>query len=369
MRQCGLVRLCGSGCWARSACGTRAKRPPCRPRLRVLLCALLVRPGRVVPVTELAEAVWGAGHPDAAEVTLRSYVKRLRQALGPAGARIATRSPGYQIEVAEDELDILRFASLVRAGGAAVRTSAWQPASDLLHEALGLWRGAPLADVASDVLHRTEVPRLDQLRLQAMEWRIEADLNLDHPDAVVPGLQALTEDHPFREHFHGQLMVALCRCGRQAEALAAYQAARRVLVDELAAEPGPQLQRLHQRILAGDPALAGETGGSARPAAAAPPPAGAVVPRQLPAAVRHFTGRAAELAVLDGLLAETGSPGGAVVISAIGGTAGVGKTALAVHWAQRVSRLFPRRAAVSEPARLRPASRAAGAAGGDPSVP
>jgi len=311
------------------------------PRLRVLLAALLVHAGRVVPVTDLAEALWRPDHLATPEVTMRSYIKRLRQIMGPSGARIITRNPGYQIEVAEDELDLLRFSSLLRAGRTAVRTSAWQSASDLLNEGLGLWRGAPLADIASDVLQKNEVPRLEQLRLQALEWRIDADLSIGHLDALVPELQALTKDHPFREGFHGQLMLALCRCGRHAEALAAYQAARSVLVEELGAEPGPQLQWLHQRILAGDPALAWGTCGYTRHASAELRQAGAVVPRQLPAGVRHFAGRVAELAALDGLLAETNSPGGAVVISAIGGMAGVGKTALAVHWAHRVAERFP----------------------------
>ena len=300
------------------------------PRLRVVLAALLVQAGRAVPVSELAEAVWDGAPAPAAQVTLRSYVMRLRQLLGPAGARIVTRDAGYLIEVSQDELDLLRFDCLFRAGDAAIRERAWQAASDLLTEALGLWRGAALADIASEELRRSEVPRLEQLRLQALEWRVEADLNLGHPGGLVPELQALAARHPLRERFHAQLMIALYRCGRQAEALAAYQAARQVLIEELAAEPGPDLRQLHQRLLAGDPGLASPCGES-----------GPAVPRQLPPAVGHFTGRARELRMLTQFLAQTGEAGSAVIISAIGGTAGVGKTALAVQWAHQVAGRFP----------------------------
>ena len=303
-------------------------------RHRVLLAALLIRAGQVLSVDELAEAVWDGEPPAGARVTLRSYVKRLRRVLGPAlGPRIIARGPGYLIDAGDAEVDLKRFEVLCLAAGRALGAGAWQEASDLLAAALGLWRGTPLADVRSHVLQRLEVPRLEQLRLQAAEWQIEAGLNLGHHGQLVPGLQALIAQHPLRERFHAQLMLALHRCGRPAEALAAYRQARAVLVGELGVEPGPELRQLHQRILASDPALAA-------PAARAP----AAVPRQLPAAVSHFAGRQGELAALTALLKRPGGATGthaAVVISAIGGTAGVGKTALAVHWGHQVAEHFP----------------------------
>jgi Bacterial transcriptional activator domain len=191
------------------------------------------------------------------------------------------------------------------------------------------------------------VPRLEQLRLQALEDGAEADLRLGRQDRLIPELRELAAQHPVRERFHGQLMEALARAGRQAEALEAYRQARRVLVAELGIEPGPQLRLLHQQILNGDPALAappnGPGGPPQAPAPAADPassPAG--VPRELPGTAAHFTGREGELAVLAGLLDRGGEQTpGTVVISAIGGTAGVGKTALAVHWAHQVADRFP----------------------------
>ncbi len=303
-------------------------------RQRVLLAALLVRAGRAVPADELAEIVWDGSVPPGSATTLRTYVKRLRQVLGPqAGARVVTRYPGYLLDAAEDEVDLLRFARLCRDGGAAVRDGAWAEASAVLDQALGLWRGAPLADVPAQALRREEGPRLDQLRLQAVEWHMDAGLQLGQDSELVHELQSLAAAHPLREHFHAQLMLALYRCGRRAEALAVYRHARQVLVDELGAEPGAELRELHQRMLASDPALA-VPGPAAR--AGAPP-----VPRQLPAAVGHFTGRVDELAELTALLRPAGQTPSTMVISAIGGTAGVGKTALAVHWAHQVADRFP----------------------------
>ncbi len=301
-------------------------------RQRLLLATLIVQAGKPVMADTLAEIVWDGTPPSGAVTTLRSHVMRLRRVLGPvAGGRLVTRPQGYLLEAAEDEVDLLLFAALCRAGGAAVRNAAWQEASGLLEQALGLWRGAPLADVPLEVLHRAEAPRLERLRLQALEWRAEAGLRLGRHSELVAELQALTAEHPLRERFLAQLMLALYRCGRRAEALAAYQGARQVLIDELGSEPGAELRGLHQQILTADPALD-------LPAQ----PAVRVVPRELPAGVRHFTGRAREFAALTELLDQPGEQRpGMVVISAIGGTAGVGKTTLAVHWAHQVAGRFP----------------------------
>ena len=307
-------------------------------RLHVLLAALLLHAGNPVTVGTLAEFMWDGAPPPSAAVTLRSHVQRLRRALGPrAGARLVTRHPGYMLQAGEDEVDVLRFRGLCRDGRVALREGAWARANGLLGEALALWRGSPLADVPSELLLREEVPGLEELRLQAEEWQADTALRLGRHDELVARLQSLAVKYPLREGFHAQLMLALYRCGRQAEALAAYQHARHILIDQLGAEPGPELQQLHQHVLSADPALA-----APEPAASARGTGPSLIPRELPSGVPHFTGRTQELATLTRLLDEPSQEGpGTVVISAIGGTAGVGKTALAVHWARHAAGRFP----------------------------
>jgi DNA-binding SARP family transcriptional activator/Tfp pilus assembly protein PilF len=307
-------------------------------RLRALLAVLLWRAGQPVPTGELAELVWDGVPPDGAQEAIRALVLRLRRQLdNRIAARIVTRAPGYAIEVSADELDASRFETLTRQAGTAIRAGRWAQAGRAAADALGLWRGTPLADVPSQLLRDQWVPRLDQLHVQALEWRIEADLHDGRPAQLIPELEDLTARYPLREQFHGQLMLALYRSGRQAEALAAYRHARDVLVTDLGVEPGPDLRELHQRMLSADPDLA--VPGPAQPAEAGP---GRVSPQELPPAVAGFTGRTAELRALTGLLDRSGARApGAVVISAIGGTAGVGKTALAVYWAHRQAGRFP----------------------------
>ncbi|HEY2130741.1 MAG TPA: BTAD domain-containing putative transcriptional regulator [Streptosporangiaceae bacterium] len=448
------------------------------PKQRVILAALALRAGQVASYDELAEFIWDGTPPSGARVAIRNYVKRLRQILGPvAGRRIVTRDPGYALEAEPDEVDALWFTTLCARGGEAVGRGAaaagTQAAWEVLSEALALWRGSPLVDVPSNVLITAEVPRLDALRMQAQEWRMDAGLAQGRHSELVGELTQLAVDHPWRERFHAQLMLALYRCGRQAEALAAYQRTRRMLVDELGVEPGRELRDLQAGILAGDPGLAApgptlasfrvagspaepaasrsadagpdraqppsarpgrtqpgstqpgsarpsrepsQTAGPGRPkpasaargpAAAGEPrtgtrstrrgalrgataPAGAapggttsagaaqaggaddaagdgpagppgsvgraakraagaadrpaatpVVPRQLPAGVAHFAGRTAQLAELRAWLQAAGSSDEAVRVLVIGGTAGAGKTALAVHWAHQSAAEFP----------------------------
>ena len=314
-------------------------------RQRALLASLLLSANVPVSADALAEAVWDGSPPAGAAATLRSHITRLRQALGPeVAARIRACEPGYLISVREPDLDVLGFETGCREAGAARRAGRWADASVLASRALGLWRGTPLLDVPSQILRDRYVPGLEQARLQVLEDRAEADLRLGRQDELIPELQELTARHPMRERFHAQLMEALARAGRQAEALEAYRCARRGLVEELGIEPGALLRVLHQQILNGDPAVTAPAAGLPPPPAAftgtASPLAG--VPQQLPAAVPQFTGRLAELAWLSEILGQAGSQApGTVVISAIGGTAGVGKTALAVHWAHRVARRFP----------------------------
>jgi DNA-binding SARP family transcriptional activator len=312
---------------------------PVQPgKQRTVLSALLLNANQVVPVDELAEALWGCEPPPSAQVSIRNYVKRLRRALGDAErARIATRPRGYMITVTADELDLTRFEVLLGTARAAARNSSWDIASTQASAALSLWRGEPLADVESDALALREIPRLMEMRLQALEARIDADLHLGSHADVVAELQRLAYSHPLREHLHALLMLALYRDGQQANALAAYRHTRRVLIEELGTEPGTELRHLHHQILAADTALAVPERTRLAVADAA-----LLVPRQLPAVVRYFPGRAAELAALTRQLAQAGDDTpGTVVISAIGGMAGVGKTALAVCWAHQVAERFP----------------------------
>jgi len=311
---------------------------------RVLLAALLLRANQVVAAGELAEAVWEGSPPETARVTLQNYVKRLRQLLGAAGyERIVTRPAGYVIEVGPGELDVARFTELRAGGLAAARAGAWERAVAQLGAALGLWRGQPLADVPSQVLAVAEVPRLAGMRLEAAEARIDAELHLGRHHEVIAELQTLTAAEPLRERLHELLMLALYRCGQQAAALAAYRQARRQLTDQLGIEPGPGLRELNDKILHSDrallPAPAPVTSGAGRrPAPRGISAGGAGPPSMLPAAVAGFAGRSAELAALSAMPARAGAP---ALITAIGGTAGVGKTALAVHWARQHAGWFP----------------------------
>jgi DNA-binding SARP family transcriptional activator len=321
-------------------CGGTALAVP-RGRQRAVLAALLLRANHVVVVDELAEALWGAELPPSARVSAQNYVMRLRSTLGPAGSRIATHPHGYLIRVEDGELDVARFEALLGEARVAARECRWPRAAGAAAAALALWRGEPMADAGSDVLALREGPRLAELRLRAAETRIDAELHLGLHGDVIGELRQLAGAQPLRERLHALLMLALYRDSRQAEALAAYRQARQFIVEELGTEPGPELQQLHRQILDADPALS-LTGPATPPAATVAAPAGPA-PRQLPATVPGFTGRAAELEALTGMLDQAGATGapGTVVISAIGGTAGVGKTALALHWAHQVAARFP----------------------------
>jgi DNA-binding SARP family transcriptional activator len=242
---------------------------------RVLLATLLLRANRMVSCDELAEAMWGSEPPASALGTLRNYVKELRKALADSGdSRLDTVPGGYQIRVQVAELDLSRFDALQASAQAAASAGAWDQAAAQLRAALSLWRGEPLAGVPSERLASREVPRLAEMRLQAIEARVEADLQLGRHTEVIAELRQLAALHPFRERLHGQLMLALYREGQQAESLAAYQRVRDVLRHELGVEPGVGLRLLQQQILAADPALASPSAAPPRgPAAAAGPPA------------------------------------------------------------------------------------------------
>ncbi|MEU5691297.1 BTAD domain-containing putative transcriptional regulator [Actinosynnema sp. NPDC020468] len=281
-------------------------------KVRVLLAALLLRANRVVTADELVELLWEDGSltPARARATLHMVVTRLRRALGPANV-VRTATGGYVADVPPDALDLHRFRALAADGRHA--------------EALELWRGEPLADVPSDALHLAEVGPLLEERLAVLELRVDADLAAGRAHELVAELRALTGRHPLRERFWAQLMLALYRSDRQAEALAAYRTARDHLVRELGVEPGPRLQELHEHILIASP----------EPAPARAETVITTTPHLLPARSPHFVGRVEELA----RLAELAERQSGVVT--IGGTAGVGKTTLAVFWANQVAERFP----------------------------
>ncbi|WP_394613851.1 BTAD domain-containing putative transcriptional regulator [Lentzea sp. JNUCC 0626] len=274
-------------------------------RGQVLLAALLLRPNEFVSVDELVERVWDGDPPDPerAHKTLQTVVLRLRRSLGAANC-VRTSAQGYRAEVGPDQLDLTRFRELVAQGehGAALK----------------LWRGPVLANVRSDSLHGEEVQRLVEEQVVALERRIDADL-ARAADVLVPELRSLVREHPLRETFWAQLVLALHGAGRQAEALAAYQEIRTLLANELGVDPGPRLRQAHAQVLAGDVSVK--------------------VPRQLPPVHPHFVGRQDELARLtETLRARPGEP---VLISAINGIGGVGKTVLAVRWAHQLADRFP----------------------------
>ncbi|MEV4567542.1 BTAD domain-containing putative transcriptional regulator [Nonomuraea sp. NPDC049419] len=320
-------------------------------RQRITLAALLTRPNQVISADELAEIVWDGTPSAGARTTLRSYVMRLRRSIGPiAGTRIGTREPGYYIELTDHELDLRLFDQHFQRGRQAERTGRWQECVQEMSAALELWRGDPLSDIPAQSLLRAEVPRLMEIRLQALESRIDALLHLGRHDDVIHELVELVMANPLREHFGAQLMLALYRAGRQAEALDIYGAARQRLVTELGIEPSGEVQALHQRILANDPLLMppppplrldeAAPAPAAEPAPAPPAgPARVPVPRQLPPTMRDFTGREKELDEIAGILKRADRA--AVPIVHVHGPPGVGKTSLAVLAAHRVADAFP----------------------------
>ena len=231
------------------------------PRPRALLAVLLLRANEIVPADRLIDELWGKDPPEDAAAALRVNVSRLRKTL-PQDV-LATRSPGYLLRIEPEALDLHRFERLVAEGRSLLTRGLAADGSERLREALSLWRGSALVDFAYESFAQAAIARLEEIRLAAIELRIDADLALGRHDELVEELEALVAEQPLRERLRGYLMTALYRSGRQAEALEAYQDARRALVDGLGIEPSPALRELERAILRHDPMLDGE----------APPPA------------------------------------------------------------------------------------------------
>src|SRR5215470_4845478 len=231
------------------------------PRQRAVLALLLLEANRVVSMDRLAEDVWGGHPPEGWATTLQTYVFHLRRALEPGRSRgaaagvLVTRGRGYLLRVDREHLDGALFQDGFAAGRAALEAGRYAEAAKTLRQSLDLWRSPVLADLADYAFTRPEAARLEELRLAALEARIDADLALGRHDALTAELDRLVAEHPLRERLHAQLILALYRCGRQAEALAAYRRVRDLLAGELGIDPGEPLQRLHGSVLAHDPAL------------------------------------------------------------------------------------------------------------------
>jgi DNA-binding SARP family transcriptional activator/Tfp pilus assembly protein PilF len=330
------------------------------PQRQAVLGLLAMRANQAASRDELIDGIWGQDPPSSAVNALHVHVAGLRRALEPhratraPGQVLLATGPGYSLCLEPGQLDAEVFGRHLDAARTSRAAGHLSDASGRLDAALQLWQAAPLAGVPGPWAEIERV-RLGEVRLTAIEERTEIMLMLGRHVDVTAELTGLVREHPLREGLRSQLMLALYRCGRQADALAAFADARCVLVEELGIEPGPGLRRLHEQILAADAALdqpaAAVTVTIGHPGSAGPagPEQERPAPAQLPGDVDAFTGRAGELAVLDSLAATTGQPGhdghanagpSAVVIS-LSGTAGVGKTALAVRWARRVRDEFP----------------------------
>jgi DNA-binding SARP family transcriptional activator/tetratricopeptide (TPR) repeat protein len=296
-----------------------------RPRQRAVLAALLVDAGRVVPRGALVDRVWGDSPPDTVEATLRAHVTRIRRVLEQAAAadgetvRLVSSSGGYLLDVDPDQVDLYRFRRLLRTVQDAIDDA---DKAVLLRRALAMWRGQPMSGVGGEWAARTR-ESWNRERVDASVQWADAEIATGNAASVLGPLGELSAEHPLVESLTGAMMRSLHAAGRTVEALDTYSAARRRLVEELGIDPGAELQALHRSLLRAD---VGRT---------------SAVPAQLPADVYAFAGRTEPLADLDALLTEPGSRPPAILITAVSGTAGVGKTALAVHWAHRVADRFP----------------------------
>ncbi|AUG79459.1 hypothetical protein CFP65_4735 [Kitasatospora sp. MMS16-BH015] len=313
------------------------------PQQQAVLTALLLHQGRPVTTQDLVDGLWGENPPPQAVAALRTYVSRLRAVIEPnreVRARaelLVSVSDGYALRVAPEAVDLTVFDGLVAEASAARSAGDAPEAHRLLVEALALWSGRPLAGVPGGYADAQRL-RLAERQITAWEERCATALDIGLHAEVVAELSTLAAEHPLRERLRELLMLALYRCGRQAESLGVYADTRKLLIDELGVEPGAGLATMHSRILAADPSL------TLAPTAAADNSerdSGPVFtpPAQLPADVSDFSGRAALVGELQGVLQN--ASGQAVVVTSLAGIGGVGKTTLAVHVAHSVRSEFP----------------------------
>lgn len=327
-------------------------RTPTAPRLRTLLALMLMRANTVVSHSELAEELWGADPPDRWTNTIQVFVRRIRRllcpGLGPShpDQRLRTSPAGYTLCMAADQLDLSRFERLAASGRRAARDGDPEGAAKSLRAALAVWRGPALADVPVGSVLQPWAVALEEARLAALEEGVEVELRMARHRELVAELRALTEQHPLREAFWRQLMVALCRSERRAEALDAYQRLRNTLTSELGVEPGAEVRQVQHAILAGDPTLnLGQSapGGPLDQLAVSEPAPMA----QLPADIGDFIGREAPLAEVRAALRAGHSPtgngeaAGAPPVVVISGRGGVGKSVLAMRAAHACRATFP----------------------------
>lgn len=311
------------------------------PRQRCVLAALAVDAGRVVPADVLISRVWDQDPPARVRPTLYAYLSRIRTLLAAScpQVRIVQRSGGYVLDINPDQVDVHTFRRLVASASSPGCADSDQ--AELLEQALGLWRGTPLSDLPGDWAGRVSVT-WQRARIDAVVAWAQARLRLGQPEPVLAPLTDLVGEHvaagqPAPEPLVDVLMLALQAAGRQADALDLYAQIAQQLREQLGADPGSRLQQTHLAILRGDCGQSALAAGSAKPTA----PGGGVVPAQLPPDLQGFAGRAEQLAQLDELLAGSASQPSAAVVAAVSGTAGVGKTVLAIHWAHRVAHQFP----------------------------
>src|SRR6266540_5731278 len=300
---------------------------------RALLAAMLLEANQVVSRDRLIDGLWGEDPPDTARNTIQVYISQLRKLL-PEGA-LETAPPGYRLVVDPETVDLFEFTRLSEEGRTALGTGDAAGAADTLRAALALWRGPPLADLAWEPFAQAEIVRLEELKVAALEDRIDADLALGRHGQLVGELERLVSEQPLRERLRGQLMLALYRSGRQADALAVYQRARRTLVDELGIEPGDSLRKLERAILEHDPSLNA-------------PLAGPTSARRVPVPVTPLLGRERELAALADLVR-----GAETRLVTLTGTGGIGKTRLALELVRRLAPEFRQGSAVATLATVR----------------
>ncbi|MGS2646905.1 BTAD domain-containing putative transcriptional regulator [Streptosporangium sp. LJ11] len=354
------------------------------PKARVLLAVLLCQAGNPVSEDQLAVALWGNTPPKSAIKNMQTYVHRLRRHLGDP-ARVVRHGSGYLVLVVRDELDAARFENLAGSGQEVEAAGEPEEATHHLHEALSLWRGPAFVGMTDVPVLAAEAARLDEVRLSVLQSRITLDLRLGRHAGLLGELTALTNEYPLRERLRAQLMLALYRCGRRADALAEYTRARKTLIEETGLDPAEELHDMHRRILTQDPSLdlvprlmttitgspagpgpyrpayrdtaAGlsdepgiEPGGDTRTLSAdrpvratAPMPepqaAPTPAPAELPPDIADFTGRDGEVTDLTEVLTKPRP--GTVAMASIAGLGGLGKTTLAVHVAHRIAGRFP----------------------------